>query len=295
MRFLVFAVAALTLTSGCVTRTAYQPMNESGGYSDAKLDERVSVARFAGNAHTHKDDAALFSQFRAIEICRERGFQIARFFDVRDLTTSQDVQRSSTVNNTAPTHFNGTANSNTNLNSTGNGFANANTQTNIYGTFTGGQTSSSSRTWTETYVFPTFDTTFACSNGTFITKIKLKPISSDEMKPFVKDLLGAVQVEEFIDGSPNREVLKVGDLITKVNGERLTSLVQFSSMVDAAKDKSKLIVSLVREGKAIAIKLKAVDATLYFAEEAEKLIRSACTVPEVKKRPICASRLPASK
>ena len=91
-------------------------MSDSGGYSEKKIDDKLYVTRFAGNAYTHPNDALVFSILRAVEICQENGFKFARVVGGKDLSSSKTVQRTSNYNYQQPTYFNGTANSNTNYN-----------------------------------------------------------------------------------------------------------------------------------------------------------------------------------
>ncbi|MBK8201503.1 MAG: hypothetical protein IPK68_03990 [Bdellovibrionales bacterium] len=79
-------------------RTKYEPYSTAGGYSEANVDEHIMVARFAGNAYTNKGDAAKLSNFRATEICYEKGYKALRIYDIKDLSSSQTVQKSSSYN-----------------------------------------------------------------------------------------------------------------------------------------------------------------------------------------------------
>ena len=74
----VITLSVLALAGCATTRTKYQPHGNAGGYSEQKVDEKIMVARFSGNAYTHANDAMIFSQFRAIEICKDGGYKIDR-------------------------------------------------------------------------------------------------------------------------------------------------------------------------------------------------------------------------
>lgn len=293
---LLFTAIIGSLLTGCATtRTKYGPMTDSGGYSEKKIDEKLYVTRFAGNAYTHQNDASLFSLFRAVEICKDNGFKIARVYGTQDLSTSKTVQRTSNYSYQQPTYFNGTANSNTNYNYYGGGYGQANRNTNIYGTVSGGNTYGGSQSWEETYNFPTYDTVFSCTNQAYMLRVQLKAISADDMKPFVKDLMGAVQITSLTDDSPNKDILQPGDMVVRVNGARVQNDAQFISAVDSTKDKNKIPLAIIRDGKQLNISARSLDGTPMIQSETDKIIAAACSVPEVKKRPICEARTPASK
>ncbi len=279
--------------SGCATgRTKYDPYTSSGGYSEANVDEKIMVARFAGNAFTNKGDAAKLSNFRATEICYEKGYKALRIYDIKDLSSSQIVQKTSSYNSQQPTYFSGSGTANTNINTYG-GSGFANTNSNFSGSTSGGGSQGGSTSWQETYHYPTFDTVFSCTNQAYMLKFKPKEISADDMKPFVKDLMGAVQVEEVMDGSPNKGILDNGDFIIKVNGSRVKNKAQMMSAIDSSKDKEKIALTVVRDGQVKTVSAIAIDGTSIIIQETEKLATQACTLPEVKKRPICAERMPA--
>lgn len=280
----------IEILSGCVTsRTKYQPHGRSGGYSEQKINDKIMVARFSGNGYTDSNVARFFSEFRAVEICYEAGYKFPRVYDTEDKSTSQTVQKTSNFSYQTPTHFSGTTNSNTNIIGMG-GWGQAYTNTKVDGTVYGGNQYGNSTTWNEIFHYPIFDTYFSCSNQAYMMKLRFRPISPDDMKPYVKDLMGAIQVEDFTDDSPNREILHVGDLIVKVNGVRIQNIPQFANAIDGSKNKSQVNMDIVREGEAISISAIAIDITHIREEEMKKLIKNACSISEIKNRSICNSR-----
>lgn len=281
----VFSICVFSI--GCAHRTEYAPYGENGGYRDKDISDRLTVARFAGNAYTHPRDARLFSQFRALEICRSRGRKIARIWGIEDRSSSKTVQHTATYNYQAPAYFSGTANSTTNRRSYGQGTDQYNTDTSYSGSIYGGGSQSQSSSWNETFIFPTFDTFFSCTDTVYMTKIKMREISEQDMKPYVKDLMGGVQIETFTDDSPNSNSLSVGDIIIKVNGERIRNVPQYGAAVDAATDRDNLRLTVIRDGREIFVNGKSVDVSDMFENEARDLISSACSVPEVQGRKIC--------
>jgi hypothetical protein len=294
----VSLLAVLLLFAGCAsTRTKYQPMDESGGYAEKVIDNKTMMSRFAGNAFTNANDAMVLSQFRAVELCRDKGFVGARVLGFQDLSTSQTVQRSSTSTSSTPVKVRGNRSSTGTANCYAGSCYGSGTS-NYSATATGGDQSSQTRTWNETYHYPTFDTYFRCANESHRLGANIIPISADDMKPYVQDLMGAVQVQGLSDDSPNKEVLQVGDFITKVDGTRVQNNAQLISAVEDAKSKNKIKVRIVREGKAQTVVISAINATDSFKEENQKLVTSICSnASEVRDRPLCAGagRVPASK
>lgn len=277
----IISILGCAVLAGCASRSKYEPYGSSGGYSEAAIDKRIMVARFSGNAYTVASDANIFSQFRAVEVCEEKGFRVTRFFGTQNKTVSKDIQRSHSETSASPQQINGT------------GYSYGN-NVNINGTISGGNSTTNSSAWTQTLKFPTFDTYFTCTNEAYLTKFLGKPVSAEQMKPLVKDLMGAVQVQEIMDGSPNKGVLHVGDIVYKINDERIASVPQLSAIVDSASDKNKIQADIFRDGNAMKVLLQAEDGTQNFAKASEDLKTRACQVPEVKKRPVCSGRFPAS-
>ncbi len=277
----LFFVAIASLLS-CATRTKYEPHGNSGGYSETTLDSGVNVARFSGNAHTTPGDAKIFSQFRAVELCEQQGSKVTRILKVEDKSQSKDVQKSETSTHQRPSTIDGSSNS-------------IGGYTSYSGTVTGGSATSNTTSWIETLNFPIYDAYFSCANQVYLTGIVPKDLSADEMKSLVKDLLGAIQVQSFGEQSPNKGVLRVGDIIYKLNKERVTTVDQFSAEVNSSKEKLNLKASIFRDGQPLVVKIKATDSTDTFLKFSEQLKAAACTVSEVKTRPICQNRMPASR
>lgn len=297
VKTVVSLIVVMTFAGCSHTRTKYHPLDKSGGYSENQVDQSTLVTRFAGNAFTTTQDAMLLSQFRAVELCREKGFVGARVVGYQDLSASQTVQRSSTSTYSTPVTVSG--------NGSSTGTANCYAGT-CYGsgtahysaTATGGDQHSQTRTWNETYNYPTFDTYFRCANESYRLGANIKPISIDDMKPFVRDLMGAVQVEGFSDDSLNKDVLQVGDFITKVDGVRVQNNAQLILAVEDARSKDKIKLQIVREGKVQTVVVKALDATASLKSDNEKLLTSVCSnTSEVMDRSVCRGleRVPASK
>ncbi len=273
----------------CATsyRTKYLPLNSQGGYEDHKINESVRVARFTGNAYTNVKDASKLSVFRAIEVCRESGNRIARIFGQNNLSKSKDYQRSSSYTYSSPTHFTGNATTTSNYNYLGGGMMNSSSNTNFNGTFQGGQTYGGGSSWVETLTFPTYDTYFACHDQAWAVGIVPKDLTVEDLKPLVKDLMAAIQIESLSGDSPNFSVLQVGDIIYKVNKKRITNGVDFILALNDAPNKQQISLQLFRDGKQKTVNVIAVDLTQEFTTDNQEVVSMACTVPEIKARSIC--------
>ncbi|KAB8029237.1 PDZ domain-containing protein [Fluviispira multicolorata] len=285
MKIVLFLI--LLLVVSCATRTLYQPHNESGGYSDTTLKDNIQVARFSGNARTNIDDANIFAIFRSIEICYEKGFKVSKILKVDNKTSSETIQKSSSNNYREPTYFSGNSNTNTNYNN----FGNSNSNTSINGTAYGGSVHSNSTSWNETYYYPTFDAYFSCYNEIYLAQIELKIISAEEIKEFTKDRLGGLQIIKIDDQSPNQGIFQIGDILIRINNIRVLEVNEISREIDSAKDKNNIQASIIREGKPLTIKFKTNNVTEKFILANSEIIRRACSVKEVKTRPICADRI----
>jgi hypothetical protein len=280
----VVLITGAYLLSGCAhSRTKYHPLDESGGYSEAPVNDRVLKTRFAGNAYTGSRDALLLSQFRAIEICKDKGFVTANILWSEDLSTAKTVQRTSNNTYLAPMQYQGSANC-------------YGGSCNGTGTLTGGGESSNSSTWNETYHYPTFDTYFACANEIYKAKVTITALTADAVKPYVKDLMGALQIHDMPENSPNRGILQVGDIVVKVDGNRTESKDQFSSAIALAKNKDSIPIQLIRDGEPQTVIAKAVDNTSDSVQAVNSFLSQMCK-DELAERSICTNvtRVPASK
>jgi hypothetical protein len=269
----------MLLLSSCATpsRTKYgKGVSEAEGFSDYVINENFYVSRFAGNAHTHKNDAMLFSHFRAVDKCRELGFMYARIWETRDLTTSKTVTRSSSSSYSTPQNVYGQ-------------FTNAplGGGVNFNGSVSNGMTFADTDTWNETYHYPSFDSVYSCVNGLWAARIRLKDLSAEEMKPYVSDFMGAQLVEEVMEGSPNNTILFPGDVILKINKIRVQSIQNFNIHLTNYKNKSKIPIEILRDGKRLSLNIKAVNSGSILVESNGEILKAACSVPEIATHPIC--------
>jgi hypothetical protein len=284
LRYLAIATCMLIFSS-CATRTPYQSYAQNGGYIDGKYDDGTRYSRFAGNAYTHKDYALWFSLFRALEVCNNSGYKYTRILGSRDLSATKDIQRTSTYNYNAPTYYSG--NANTNFSNYGNSLQ---ANTNYNGTIYGGDQTSNSKSWTETLTFPIVDTGFDCLDSLFRAKIKFRELKEDDVKSYVKDLRGALQVEDIPEDSPNKEKIKNSDIVLRLNGERVWTVSEFVKILNNSNDKENLKFDLIRDGKKMSIRGRAVDSKEELISEAEKIKATACGIQDLKENLLCQLR-----
>lgn len=277
----------LFLLASCASRTKYAPHDTSGGYSEQRLAPDLILARFVGNALTNSQDAQLLSVFRAVEIC-SKNLQYPRILAVQDLTKSQSVQRTSNYQYTTPTDFSGNVQSNTTYNVFGNNLT-ANQTGQFSGQASGGQQFGGASSWVETYVFPTFDTYFSCTEKNPLIGIQMQNIAPNQLASLVKDLMGAAQVMEVVPQSPNFSIVKTGDIITHVEGHRIQSDGEFVLELLKRKNINSVKITLLRDGIKKEVKVQVVNDIQSLKKSTAEIVTAACTIPEVKTRPICNS------
>ena len=290
------AYISLLFLPNCTTmnlRTHYQPDqdNGNGGYQEKPVRDKVWVVRFSANANTPSRYAKSFALFRAIEVCKEHGENIAKILLVANRTKTQTIHKTSSYSYRTPTTLSGNVSSNSfgSLNSslfssTGSG--------SFSGEATGGDVYSNSASWDEKAYYPVFETLFICVNNLYVLGCQFKPISSEDMKPFVKDLMGGAQITEFSPDSPSKDTLRIGDIITKVNGVRVQDVITLTQAINDLKTTTQRIkLQLIREGKVITVHTKTQDSTAEIKEKMEYALKKLCLIKDLKSRPIC---LPAS-
>ena len=287
MRYLSLSIIISgILISSCATRTKYGPhLNIEGGYSSIEKGDGITMARFAGNGKTHPNDAFLFSMFRSIEICKSRGYKYSRILGVSNLSQSKTVTRSSNYKIQQPTSFNGSYKENTTLSSNGPNNINASTSGDLTGQFSGGSSFGGASSWQENLIIPTFDTYFTCENKIKIIGAAVEFLASSKVSKFSKDYLDAVLIRQISLQSPNKTVLKVGDIVLKVNGNRVQNPLEFSREIEKGETKTNL--TILREGKRKEIEVSPFDGSKFLASHNNDIIMRGCSVPENKTNHIC--------
>lgn len=297
MRHVVLALALVSSSCATNTRTKYQPMTQEGGYADKMLKKNEFMTRFAGNAHTHPEDAKTFTFFRSIEVCKAAGKTFPVAIDFKDLTQKQTITRTSNYSYRTPTDIYGTANTqaNSNYNVSGNNlYQNTNYTSQIQGQVTGGNQFGGAQTWNETYIYPTYDYIYRCENSSYKFGVTLKIIQPDEIRTFTKDSTPGLLVTEITENSPNYDKVQVGDVIIKVRGRRVADLQQIQREIKRSKTKENIQVEVIREGERQTLRLKATDWSDEIIAYNNKIIGTICSLPDLQGRPICSERMPSS-
>jgi hypothetical protein len=266
----------LGLAMGCagLDRTKYRPWEKNEGYREKQLEGDVQLSSFRGNKHTSKAQAELFAKFRAVEVCQDSGKKIAHFLSVSDRTQARDITRTSS-NMFGPGFYHGM------------GFG----MYPYYGRhprfgFSAGFHTMHSDSWRETLIFPEVAVFFHCEEQVYEPMLSLREVSADEMRILVKDLKGAVQVEKVLPGSPNSGSIESGDVLLRVGGERIQSILELLQAAKASPN-SAVTVDVFREGERKKLSLRSQDVTESIQRTQEKIIAEACANEDVKERPLC--------
>jgi hypothetical protein len=285
--FLNFSILLVIASCAMGQRTMYGPVEESqsGGYSDVLMEDGTIVSRFSANAFTQVDDAGMFARLRAVQYCRKNGFRVVNIFNFFDRTQSQTVTKSSNYNYQTPTQLNGVVNSNGNYSADGYGNLYSNSTSNFNGQITGGNSFGGSQTWNEIYNYPVFDVHYRCQNKVLFVGIKTEDLNSDQVHKFSKDFLGALNVIDVLATSPNVGILKVGDVILKLNSDRVQNFNDLVKHVQASTQEIPAVI--IRGGKIMNLKLKTGDKTAELLLEDERILSWGCTVDEVKDLEVC--------
>lgn len=259
-RFLIFLIVA-----GCSTSrpTPYQKEKKKEGYRDQTIEE-FKVASFKANANTKKEKAQLYAQFRAIEVCRETENKTANIIDIFDRTVEKVITRS-TGSGWGPSYY-GTYPYYSRYSSFGIGAS--------YNTM-------SSNSWNETLVYPFIEIYYTCSDTIVRPKLIFKELSAEQVKHLVKDIKGAIQVENIPADSPNKDSVVLGDIILKANGKRIEKVFELIRLFN--KQNRDVSVLLLREGEKVTGKLKSADITEEAKKTEEDIIKGVCDMKQKEK------------
>jgi hypothetical protein len=266
------------LIAGCATKpTPYQKESKKEGYRDSLQDE-LKIATFKANTVTKMEKAQSYAEFRAIENCRENENKHANIIDISDKSVRKDVVRTS-GSGWGPSYGFGMYPYYSRYSSIGVGVN--------YSTM-------SSDSWNETLVYPIIQVYYTCSDQIVRPELRLKEISSEQMKLLVKDLRGALQIENIPENSPNEKLIEQGDLILKVNGKRIEKIYE---LIRYFKDKNSVVdLQILREGEKKNVKIKAIDITPEALKAEKKVITNVCKDKKyshqttLQKRKICGAK-----
>lgn len=288
-KILLFIVTCLFVAS-CSTkqRTKYQEIgtDKSGGFTESMYADGTYKARFAGNGYTSPKDAELFSVFRAIELCNNDGFAVAEIFGVYNLSKSKKIKKSSSYNYKMPTNINGQYSSTTDYSN----YSNVKTKGQYDATVSGGHTMGGTRQWTETYNFPVFDTVVKCINSKKLIGVMTEELDRKEVKRIKDDFMGAILIKRIMEGFPAEDVLKVGDVIVSVNGERVEKNPEFIKILGS---NDNLSITFFREGKKLTKQVAKKDITKSYLAHNVGIVHQLCNskAEEMKERRLCKKYL----
>lgn len=249
----------LLLMIGCTSSpTNYIPRKNNQGYSDETVSNDLRKSEFQGNAQLKKEKAELFAKFRAIEVCREMN-KDAHIMLVNDKSYEKNVVQANTA---GPGYYYG--------------MSPYYGQYGAYGPgMTMGYSSTTTNYSTESYTYPYFETYFECVDKSFDAGMHFQNLSASQVSTIVKDVTGAVQVNDVADYSPNKGVIQKGDIITHVAGERVTK--QLDVYNSSRKNPGAPIrVDFFRNGKKKSATVQFKDVTDMVKEADAEIVKAAC-------------------
>lgn len=270
------SLALIFLIVSCATGpTRYVESGKSKqGYTDKIIDNNLRMTSFQGNSSTKKDQAQLYAKFRAIEICHEMNRTYTHILSIKDSTF--DKEEVETIE--SPSYYYGVSPYYGRY-----GYGGWGGGMTVYGPVT-------TQTRSETYTYPQFDIYFECVEKALDARMSFSVLSSSQMKDFVKDLKGAVQVKEILPDSPNKNRFKVADIVTKANGTRVSTVVELYQAYKEAPD-GKLQLEVIRDGVKKNISVKFTDVTRMVAEAQAEITKEACKLEGIKDvRKICKEK-----
>lgn len=269
MKTLTTTLLFTLIYSSCSTSpTQYTESTDKkkNGFTDATIDENLKKVEFLGNSSTKKDKAEAYAKFRAVEICRKQD-KLTHILLVTDKTFDKDISYTTSY---YPTYYYGAA-----------------PYYGRYGYHGGGVAmysgSPQMQTTNETYTYPYYEVYFECMNDPIDSKVSFKPLSSSQVKDFVKDLKGAVQVDEILPDSPNRNILKSADIIVKANNERVGNKLELYQASRRNPRGNKFILDIFREGKPMKVEVNFEDVTELVTHAEKGIVKEGCKDPSVQK------------
>lgn len=266
----------LTLAACATKPTPYQKEKSNEGYSDTSR-EQLRIATFKANSVTKPEKAQNYAEFRAIKMCLESAHKHANIIDINDRSVKKDVVRTS-GSGWGPSYGFGMYPYYSRYSSFGVGVNYSSIQTDSY---------------SETLLYPVMEVYYTCSDKIVRPEILMKEISAEQMKLLVKDLKGALQVEQVADQSPNTQVIETGDIILKANGKRIEKVYELIRLFQD--ENSKVVVNFMREGEKKTATLKAVDITESALAAEKQIISKVCKLKKdskqetLKKEKLCNS------
>ena len=126
--------------------------------------------------------------------------------------------------------------------------------------------------------------------------VETREVSQDDMKPLVKDLMGAIQVTSVDPDSPNFKAIKVGDIVIKVGPDRTQTFFQFDQAIQFSGKNSPVSMELYREGTRKTVRVSTYDASPQFQGLGHALRVDMCQLSDFRDRIPCLNgRIPAKQ
>jgi hypothetical protein len=247
-------------------RTAYKPLHKGEGFADSSLEDSLKMATFKANSKTKPGQASMFARFRAIEICKSQSDLLTHIMQISDKTQTEKIMRISSTG--YPAYYFGMS-----------------PYYHRYSGFGFGFSTMSSQTWSETLTYPNFEIIYRCTKKIMEPKLELVEIPSPELRHLVKDLSGAILIQKILPDSPNQKLIRSGDILMKVEGNRIQKIYE---LLNAFYLKKELKVDLLRDGELKkSVNLIGTDVTDSIKNEEQNLLQKACTYDDLKNRIPC--------
>lgn len=260
MRIYLFLI--LLIIAACSTPTQYVPETKNKGFSDKTIENDLRVASFQGNAKTKKETAELYAKFRAMEVCHELGRRYTHLLLVKDKTFSKITQTSSTT----PNYYYGMA-----------------PYYGRYGGYGMAYSTPTTTTSSESSTFPFYEVYFECVEEPVDARISFIDLSSSQMDKLVSDLKGAIQVNEVLSDSPNIGKLQKADIVYKVAGERVTTIIEAYHAARKSKNQS-VMVEFFRDGMKKQTLVSFKNVAELVEQSQNEIIKEACKLDDLKNK-----------
>jgi hypothetical protein len=260
----------LLMLAACSTPTGYVAgKNEDAkGFKDSVVSQELRMATFQGNEKTEKTVAELYAKFRSIEVCQELGKKFSHILLVKDRTHTEEVTETASV--AAPSYYYGVSP--------------------YYGAMTPIPYTTPTQTISKSRTYPAFDVYFECVDKPFDARISFQNLSHSQVKDIVKDMMGAVQIDEVLSESPNLHKLQKGDIIYKVDGQRVGKILDVYE-VSRRNAQAPVKVDFFREGQKRKTTVTYKDVTDLVKKAQEEIIKSACNIGDIEsKSSLCKSK-----
>lgn len=266
MRWIACFVLILSFSCSHQKRTPYKLLHKGEGFSDSNLEDNLKVAGFKANARTKTSQALMFARFRAMENCSSSPNFLTHIMEIQDKTQTEKVMRISSTG--YPAYYFGMS-----------------PYYQRYSGFGFGFSTMSSQTWNETLVYPNFEVIYRCSEKILEPKLGLVEVPSPELRHLVKDLSGAILIQKILPDSPNKDSVLAGDIIIKVEGNRIQKIYEF---LNAFHHHEQVTVDILRDGELKkAIKLMGSNISESVREGEKRLLKKACTYEDLRNKVPC--------